>query len=143
MVTAVTASTEVAAESDPPGGHDGHGMHDHLGHRAGGPDGAGQDNSCDIGAHGDHGAVTARTKRARRVMVTRRILAIAEAPGGARTPRSDHGSGPPSESNRLRPAGGAPTTPPFHLRPRGRKTTQAWGRKAYGQAEEQDAVTRG
>ena len=37
---------------------------------------------------------------------------MAEAPGGARTPRSDPGSGPPSEKNRLRPAGGAPTTPP-------------------------------
>ena len=37
---------------------------------------------------------------------------MAEAPGGARTPRSDPGSGPPSERNRLRPAGGAPTTPP-------------------------------
>ncbi len=37
---------------------------------------------------------------------------IAEAPGGARTPRSDPGSWQPSERNRLRPAGGAPTTPP-------------------------------
>ena len=37
---------------------------------------------------------------------------MAEAPGGARTPRCDPGSGPPSERNRLRPAGGAPTTPP-------------------------------
>jgi hypothetical protein len=37
---------------------------------------------------------------------------MAEAPGGARTPRSDPGSGPPSERNRLLPAGGAPTTPP-------------------------------
>jgi hypothetical protein len=68
-------------------------------------------------------AVTARSWRgARRVTATRRDLAIAEAPGDARTPRSDPGSGPPSERNRLRPAGGAPTTPPSYLRPRGRKT---------------------
>jgi hypothetical protein len=52
---------------------------------------------------------------------------MTEAPGGARTPRSDPGGGPPSERNQLRPAGGAPTTPPSHLRPRGRKrTTRAW-----------------
>ena len=37
---------------------------------------------------------------------------MAEAPGGARTPRSDPGSGQPSERNWLLPAGGAPTTPP-------------------------------
>jgi hypothetical protein len=54
---------------------------------------------------------------------------MAEAPGGARTPRSDPGSGPPSERNRLRPAGGAPTTPPSHLRPRGRKPTREPGRQ--------------
>jgi hypothetical protein len=112
---------EGSVTADPPGGHDGHGRNCPLGHRAGGPDGAGQDDSCDHGDHGDHGghgghgSVTVRTKRASRVTgltATRRVLVIAEAPGGARTPHSDPGSGPPSERNRLRPAGGAPTTPP-------------------------------
>jgi hypothetical protein len=92
-----------------------------------GPDGAEQDDSCDHGDHGDHaghgghGAVTA---------LTGRVASTMEGPsdrGGARTPRSDPGSGPPSERNRLRPAGGAPTTPPSHLRPRGRKPTrESW-----------------
>jgi hypothetical protein len=82
------------------------------------PGRAGQDDSCDHGdhaghaGHGGHGAITERTKRARRVTATRTVLAIAEAPGGARTQHSDHGSGPPSEKILLRLAGGVPTTPP-------------------------------
>jgi hypothetical protein len=96
-VTAVTPGTEVTAE--PIGGHGCHGGHGPLGDRAGGPDGAGRDDFCD---HGDHGAHAGHSGHG----------AIAEPPCGARTPHSNHGSRPPSERIRLRPAGGAPTTLP-------------------------------
>jgi hypothetical protein len=82
------------------------------------PDGAGHNDSCDHGDHSDHGghgghiAIMERMRLARRITATTSVLAIAEAPCGARTPHSDHGSGPPSGRNRLRPAGGAPTRPP-------------------------------
>ena len=49
---------------------------------------------------------------------------MAEAPGGARTSRSDPGSGQPSERNRLRPAGGAPTTPPGRAGGRAKNRTK-------------------
>ncbi len=151
---AVTAGTDVTAEQ-PPGGHDGRGRHRPLGHRMGGPDGAGQDDSYDHGdhgAHGDHGGhgghgghctVTARSKPARRVTATRTVLAIAEAPGGARTAHSDHGSGLPSERNRLLPARGAPTTPPSHPRHRGRKpTTRDWAARHPGERESKTQLDR-
>jgi hypothetical protein len=89
-------------------------------------------------------AVTARSRRERSVHAgsrrSGRDLAIAEAPGGTRTPRSDPGSGPPSERNRLRPAGGAPTTPPSHLRPRGRNHQREPGRQG---ARESGSARRG
>jgi hypothetical protein len=57
------------------------------------------------------------------------------------TPRSGPGSGPPSERNRLLPAGGAPTTPPSHLRPIGRKpTTRAWATRRPGERESKARV---
>jgi hypothetical protein len=110
------------------GQHGGHGRHGSLGHRAERSGRAEPDDSCDHGAHGDH-ADDAGSRR------SGRDLAIAEAPGGARTPHSDPGSGQQSERNRLRPTGGAPTTPPSHLRPRGRKPTREPGRQGARASE--------
>jgi hypothetical protein len=101
-VMAVTADSEVTAEL--PGDHDGYGSHSPLGHRAGGTNGTGHDDSCDHGDHSDHaghgglGAITVRSTPAHRVTATTLVPAIAEAPGGRRMPRDDHGSGPPRES---------------------------------------------